>query len=101
MENEREFTSEMVDNYADKLLIGLSKEENAMVLSEFGQIDKDFQTFESFKDLDKVEPMSWCLDRTIDHLRDDVVVESIPLDDALRNSGRTNDREVEVPKVVE
>ena len=33
------FTEEMVDNYADKLLIGLSREENKMVLDEFATID--------------------------------------------------------------
>ena len=35
------FTSEMVDDYADKLLIGLTKEENKMVLDEFEAIDKN------------------------------------------------------------
>ena len=35
------FTSEMVDDYADKLLIGLTKEENKMVLDEFEIIDSN------------------------------------------------------------
>ena len=35
------FTSEMVDDYADKLLIGLTEEENKMVLEEFDIIDKN------------------------------------------------------------
>ena len=34
------FTAEMVDNYADKLLIGLTPEENEMVLNEFDAIDE-------------------------------------------------------------
>ena len=34
-----EFTSELVDDLADKLLIGLTKEENKMVLDEFNIID--------------------------------------------------------------
>ena len=33
------FTKEMVDDYADKLLIGLTEEENKMVLDEFDAID--------------------------------------------------------------
>ena len=33
------FTKELVDDLADKLLIGLSPEENAMVLNEFDAID--------------------------------------------------------------
>ena len=35
------FTKEMVDDYADKLLIGLTDEENKMVLDEFAGIDKN------------------------------------------------------------
>ena len=35
------FTSEMVNDYADKLLIGLTDEENKMVLDEFEIIDKN------------------------------------------------------------
>ena len=34
------FTKEMVDDYADKLLIGLTPEENKMVLDEFDIIDE-------------------------------------------------------------
>ena len=35
----KKFTKELVDDLADKLLIGLSDEENAMVLNEFDAID--------------------------------------------------------------
>lgn len=100
MKENRVFTSEMVDDYSEKLLIGLSREENAMVLAEFDVIDKNFKSFEKIDNLADVEPMSWCLDRTIDNLRDDVEEESIPIEVALRNSDRTTDREIEVPKVV-
>ena len=37
----QKFTKEMVDDYADKLLIGLTPEENQMVLDEFEIIDSD------------------------------------------------------------
>ena len=35
------FTKEMVNDYADKLLIGLTEEEQDMVLKEFDIIDKN------------------------------------------------------------
>ena len=35
------FTKEMVDEYAEKLLIGLTPKENKMVLDEFEVIDKN------------------------------------------------------------
>ena len=34
------FTEELVNEYADKLLIGLTEEENKQVLDEFEDIDK-------------------------------------------------------------
>lgn len=101
MDEKRKFTSEMVDDYSEKLLIGLTPEENKMVLDEFENIDKNFRVFEKIEGLSEVEPMSWCLDRTIDDLREDEVEESVPIEELLRNSDRTTDREIEVPKVVE
>lgn len=97
---EEKFTSEMVDAYADKLLIGLSKAENEMVLREFGSIDENIALLMTIKDIDKVEPMSWCLDRCVESLREDVAEESVPLDDLLANSDGVSDREIEVVKVV-
>ena len=34
------FTSDMVDKYADKVLIGLTEEENKMVVDEMDMIDE-------------------------------------------------------------
>lgn len=95
------FTKEMVDNYADKLLIGLTEEENKMVLDEFEIIDKNIGLINKIKDLDKIEPMSHCLDDFVYELREDVIEESIPIEDLLKNCDKTKDREVKVPKVVQ
>lgn len=97
---EKRFTKEMVDDYADKLLIGLTEEENKMVLDEFEIIDRNIDIINNIPDIEKVEPMSWCLDRTIDNLREDVVEESVPIEDLLANSDDTTDSEVQVPRVV-
>ena len=56
------FTKEMVDDYADKLLIGLTKEENKMVLDEFDKIDADIDKLNEIDGLSEVEPMTHCLD---------------------------------------
>lgn len=95
------FTSEMVDDYADKLLIGLTREENQMVLDEFEIIDKNIDVINEIPDIEEVEPMSWCLDDFAFELREDEVEESTPIEDLLKNCDVYNDREVEVPKVVE
>lgn len=90
----------MVDSYADKLLIGLTKEENEMVLNEFDEIDRNLEEMTELEGIKDAEPMSWCLDRVVTDLRDDVAEESIPIDDALKNSDRTTDREIEIERVV-
>lgn len=95
------FTKEMVDDYADKLLIGLTEEENKMVLDEFEIIDKNIDIINEIPNIENVEPMSWCLDDFSFELREDEVEESVPIEYLLQNCDVYNDREVEVPRVVE
>ena len=94
------FTKELVDDLADKLLIGLSSEENEMVLSEFDEIDANIDLINEIDGISDVEPMTHCLDDFVYELREDVVVESVPIEDLLANSDDTEDREIVVPKVV-
>ena len=94
------FTKEMVDDYAEKLLIGLSDAENALVLKEFDVIDKSMSILANMKNISEVEPMTHALDDFEIELRDDEASESVPIDDLLRNCDNYDDREVVVPKVV-
>ena len=94
------FTKEMVDNYADKLMIGLTDEENAMVLHEFDDIDKQIDLINAIPNISSVEPMTHCLDDFEYELREDVVEESVPIEDLLSNCDDRSDNEVIVPKVV-
>lgn len=94
------FTKEVVDDLADKLLIGLTEEENKMVLEEFEIIDNTINTINEIKDIEKVEPMTHTLDDFEYELREDVVEESVPIDDLLANCDVHSAREIEVPKVV-
>lgn len=96
----KKFTKEMVDNYAEKLLIGLTPEENNMVLEEFEVIDKNIDVINKIPGIEKIEPMSWCLDRTINSLREDTVLVSVPIEELLANCSDCTDSEVQVPKVV-
>ena len=95
------FTKEMVNDYADKLLIGLTEEENQMVLDEFEIIDKNIDLINKIPNISEVEPMTHCLDDFIYELRSDIPEESTDIEDLLQNCDNTLDREVEVPKVVE
>ena len=94
------FTSEMVDDLANKLLIGLSEEENDLVLREFELIDEAMQVIANMKNIENVEPMAHALDDTEIILREDIAEESVPIEDLLANCDNTEDREIVVPKVV-
>lgn len=94
------FTSDMVKEYANKLLIGLTDEETNMVLEEFSVIDENINKINNIKDIEKIEPMTHCLDRYITELREDVKKDSLDIDDILKNCDSHNEREVKLPKVV-
>ena len=94
------FTKEMVNDYADKLLIGLTEEENQLVLDEFEIIDQNIDLINKIPGIEEVEPMTHCLDDFIYELREDVVEESVPIEELLQNCDDATDREVSVPKVV-
>ena len=95
------FTKEMVDDYADKLLIGLTEEENKMVLDEFNIIDSDIAKVMKIENIESVEPMTHTLDDFVYELREDVIEDSVDIDDLLKNCDDYINDEVRVPKVVE
>ncbi len=94
------FTKEMIDDYADKLLIGLTEEEKDMIVSEFDVIDESLQAVEKIPDIQKVEPMTHALDDFVYEMREDVASEPVPIDDLLRNSDDEDGACIVVPKVV-
>ena len=94
------FTKELVDSYADKLLIGLSEEENKRVLDEFEEIDKQIDLINEIENIESVEPMTHTLDEFVFELREDIAKESEDIEDILRNCDEHTEREIEVPKVV-
>ena len=96
------FTKEMIDEYADKLLIGLTDEENEMVREELTKIDSDFDEFISnFDGLSEIEPMYWCLERDDYTLREDVANDGVSSIELLKNCDVKSGDLVEIPKVVE
>lgn len=94
------FTKEMVNDYASKLLIGLTEEENKMVLDEFDIIDKTCDVVTEIPNIGSVEPMTHCLDDFVVDLREDVAEDEVPAEDLLSNCDDVSGREVSLPKVV-
>ncbi len=95
------FTKETVDDFAHKLLFNLTPEENELVLDEFEIIDETIDLINEIEGLDALEPMTHSLDDFVFELREDEAETSIPIEEALKNAGKVEGREIEVPKVVE
>ena len=96
----QKFTKEMVDDYADKLLIGLTEEENKMVLEEFEIIDKNIDLINKIPNIDEIEPMTHTLDNFECDFREDIVEDSVPLEDLLANADEKDENHVIVPRMV-
>ena len=94
------FTKEKIDEYANKLLIGLTEEENEMVLKEFNVIEDNMNFLSTIPNLTSKEPMTHALDDFHFSLTEDNPEESLDIADALQNCGDFEDREVKVPRVV-
>ena len=62
--------------------------------------DASIDLINEIPNINNVEPMTHCLDDFVYELREDVVEESVAIEDLLRNSDDTQDREIVVPKVV-
>ena len=96
-----EFNQETIDKLSDLLMIGLTPEENKMILDEFEIIDKNINKINDIDGISDATPMTHALDNFEVELREDVAEESPAIEDLLSNCDQVNDREVEVPKVVE
>ena len=53
------FTKEMIADYADKLLIGLTEEENKTLLEEFQVIEARMDLINEIEGLNEIEPMHY------------------------------------------
>ena len=93
-------TKEMVNSYAEKLLIGLTDEENEKVLNLFVHLFVQIDLINKIPNIENVEPMTHALDNFVFELRDDEPEESENKDNILANSDEHTEREIKVPKVV-
>ena len=95
------FTKEMIDDYADKLLIGLTEEERTNIQEEFDEIEKNMDLINKIPNIKDTEPLSYPFEMVLDDLRsDDEVGEEIPIEELLKNCDQYEGREGEVPKEV-
>ena len=94
------FTSEMVNDLANKLLIGLTEEENNMVLADFDDINTAMELISNIPNIERIEPMTHALLDTECLLSDDIVEECLTIEEITANTKLVKDNQIVVPKVV-
>ncbi len=86
---------------AKKLMFTMDESEYDTLLEEFDVILKQMDLIGQIKDIDKVEPLIYPFPLDNVKMREDEVLDELPIDDILKNSGDTLYNQVKVPKVVE
>ena len=94
------FTKEMINDYADKLLIGLNDEECNTLIEEFDVIKENMDIIASIPGIRDVKPMSYPTEYKISSLREDTYSRVILTNDVIKNSAGALEDVISVPKVV-
>ena len=93
------FNESIINDYADKLLIGLTKKETETILSEFEVIESSMDLINEIDGIKDASPLDYPF--IVDYTpRDGKIIENESIDNILKNSDKVSDREIEVPKVV-
>ena len=86
---------------ANKLMFTMNEEEYDTLLEEFDTILKQMDLIGKIENIDKVEPLIYPFELSNVKMREDKVVDELPIEYILKNSGSTLYNQVKVPKVVE
>lgn len=93
------FTKELIKDYADKLLIGLTDEETETILDEFEVIEANMDLINEIDGIKEVPVQDYPFIIEA-RPRDGKTIINDDVKDILKNSDNISDREIEVPKVV-
>ena len=94
------FTKDIINDYADKLLIGLTEEENSLLLREFDVINDNMAKINNVKGLENIKPLHFPQDLKTKEIRDGKTSRMLEIEDALTHYDDYVDRKVEIVRVV-
>jgi len=84
---------------AKQLMFELSEEELHIVERDFIILDKQFKLLDKI-DVEGIEPMIYADQQETNFLREDVIGESLTVEEVLKNAKKTKDNMIVVAKVV-
>lgn len=92
---------ELLKKYANKLMFDMKDEEYETLKQEFDIILKQMDLIGKIENISSVEPMTFPFVTYEAELREDVVVDSLTIDEVLSNAKHVAQDQVKVPRVVE
>lgn len=92
---------ELLEKYAEKLMFRMSDEEYNTLQNEFDIILKHMDLIGNIDGINEVEPMIFPFVTYEAELREDVIEDSLSVDEVLSNTKHQVRDQVKVPKVVE
>jgi len=85
---------------ANKLLFDMEEAQYDTLLEEFAIIIKQMDLISEIEGVDDAEPMTFPFEVKTSYLREDVAVEPLNRDEALKNASNVVDGQIRLPKVV-
>lgn len=92
---------EKLEKYANKLMFSMENKEYETLQNEFEVILKQMDLISKIKDISEIEPMIFPFVTYEAKLREDIIIDSLTIDEVLRNAKAHAQDQVKVPKVVE
>lgn len=85
---------------ANKLMFDMEDAQYDTLLEEFSVIIKQMDLISEIPGVDEAEPMTFPFEVSTSYLREDIPVEPLDRDEALRNASNVVDGQIRLPKVV-
>ena len=92
---------EKLEMYAEKLFFRMNDEEYATLQQEFNIILKQMDMISKIEGISEVIPMTFPFEKEGTYFREDVIKDTLPVEDVIANAKETSFEQVKVPKVVE
>ena len=92
---------EKLKMYAEKLFFRMNDEEYETLQQEFDVILKQMDIISKIDGISEVTPMTFPFEKEGTQFREDVVNDTLSVEDVIKNSEDTSFEQVKVPKVVE
>lgn len=92
---------EKLQMYAEKLFFKMNDDEYTTLQQEFNIILKQMDIISKIEGIDEITPMTFPFEKEGTHFREDVVTDTLSVENVIKNAKETSYEQVKVPKVVE